>query len=71
MSEIKTTKSTTSLKSLEKLKAGILVKLYNRLSYYFCMTDQPELKITKTTTVAELQKLLDEIYNSKTKISGD
>ena len=39
-----------------------LVKLYNRLSYYFCMTDGKDIEVKSTTTVKELQEMLDKKY---------
>ena len=41
-----------------------LVKLYNRLSFYFCLVDdkKPIPDINETTTISELQKFLDDLY---------
>lgn len=41
-----------------------LVKLYNRLSFYFCLVDdkKPIPNINETTTISELQEFLDDLY---------
>lgn len=41
----------------------ILAKLYNRLSFYFCIAEEkPEIKISEKTSIKELQEILDEVY---------
>jgi len=43
-----------------------LVKLYNRLSYYFCNKEKcEELHIDKNTTIEDLQNILDKYYEDK------
>ena len=41
-----------------------LVRLYNRLSFYFCLVDdkKPIPSINETTTISELQEFLDDLY---------
>jgi hypothetical protein len=41
-----------------------LVKLYNRLSFYFCLVDdkKPIPNINETTTISELQEFLNDLY---------
>jgi hypothetical protein len=41
-----------------------LVRLYNRLSFYFCLVDdkKPIPNINETTTISELQEFLDDLY---------
>jgi hypothetical protein len=41
-----------------------LVKLYNRLSFYFCLVDdkKPIPNINETTAISELQEFLDDLY---------
>ena len=41
-----------------------LVKLYNRLSFYFCLVDdkKPTPEINENTTIGELQEFLDNLY---------
>jgi hypothetical protein len=41
-----------------------LVKLYNRLSFYFCLVDdkKPIPDINENTTISELQEFLDILY---------
>ena len=41
-----------------------LVKLYNRLSFYFCLVDDKKSipNINETTTISELQEFLDDLY---------
>lgn len=41
-----------------------LVRLYNRLSFYFCLVDdkKPIPNINETTTISELQEFLDNLY---------
>lgn len=41
-----------------------LVKLYNRLSFYFCLVDdkKPIPEINENTTIGELQEFLDNLY---------
>ena len=42
-----------------------LVKLYNRLSFYFCLVDdkKPIPEINENTSISELQEILNNIYN--------
>lgn len=42
----------------------LLVKLYNRLSFYFCLVDEnkPIPNINENTTISELQEFLDDLY---------
>ena len=42
-----------------------LVKLYNRLSFYFCLVkdDKPIPDISESTTIGELQEALNKIYD--------
>lgn len=42
-----------------------LVKLYNRLSFYFCLVDdkKPIPEINENTSISELQDILNNIYN--------
>ena len=44
-----------------------LVRLYNRLSYYFCSSKQPMIKIDEYTTIDDLQHRLDELYEKEQK----
>lgn len=46
-------------------KLIILVKLYNRLSFYFCLVDDKKLipDINENTTISELQEFLNNLYN--------
>lgn len=41
-----------------------LVKLYNRLSFYFCLVDdkKPIPDINENTTISELQEILNKLY---------
>ena len=43
----------------------LLVKLYNRLSFYFCLADNKKYipEITENTSIKELQEFLDDLYN--------
>lgn len=41
----------------------LLARLYNRLSYYFCITEEKiDIKANEKTTIKELQEMLDEAY---------
>lgn len=42
-----------------------LVRLYNRLSFYFCLVDdkKPIPEISENTSIKELQEFLDDLYN--------
>lgn len=41
----------------------MLVKLYNRLSYYFCMTDTTKSINLNSRTIDELLDELDRVYD--------
>lgn len=42
----------------------VMVKLYNRLSHYFCspVSEQTNLNVSEDMTIEQLQKLLDNFY---------
>lgn len=56
----------TKKEQLEK-STILLVRLYNRLSYYFMTPDQAvkDIMVKDSTTIDELQKLLNEFYDKE------